>query len=143
MRLLHLRNIGDARVPRASMLLTLAGGLLLTACASTPQPPTDAIRQAEDAINRAEEARVADYSSVELRTAREKVVKARELSQQAVLKKDEDAAKQARRLAEESKSDAELATARAQEKKAKAVNDEIKRNIDALDNVLQRQGGAQ
>lgn len=141
MRQVSNQRPGGARSTRASVLLAIGTCMFLGACASTPQPPNDAIRQAEDAINRAEEARVADYASVNLRTAREKLVQARDLSQAAVSNKDEKAAIKARRLAEQSRSDAELATIKAQEARAKSVNDEIQRNIDALDSALQRTGG--
>lgn len=141
MRQVSNQRPGAARSTRASVLLAIGTCMFLGACASTPQPPNDAIRQAEDAINRAEEARVADYASVNLRTAREKLVQARDLSQAAVSNKDEKAALKARRLAEQSRSDAELATIKAQEARAKSVNDEIQRNIDALDSALQRTGG--
>ena len=142
---MHLPFRHQNRLPRrhSATLLAVAGGLLLSACASAPEVPTDAIRQAEDAISRAEEARVANYNSDALRQAREKVVQARELSVKATHKRDPDAALQARRLAEQATSDAELATAQAREKKAKEINKGINKNIDALGHEIQRQGGAQ
>ena len=59
----------------AGQMLPLAaatmGLLLLTGCASTPQPPTQALQAAEMAITTAEQARVADYASPELGAARQ------------------------------------------------------------------------
>lgn len=141
MRQVSNQRSGGARNNRASLLLAISTCFFLGACATTPEPPNDAIRLAEDAINRAEEARVADYASVNLRSAREKIVEARDLSQRAVTNRDEKAAVKARRLAEQSRSDAELATVKAQEARAKSVNEEIQRNIDALGSALQRTGG--
>lgn len=141
MRQVSNQRPGGARRTGAFLLFVITSCLLMVACATTPQPPNDAIRMAEDAINRAEEARVADYASVELRSAREKLNESRSLSQAAVMNKDEKAAIKARRLAEQSRSDAELATIKAQEARARSVNEEIQRNIDALESALQRTGG--
>lgn len=143
MRLLKLDPNRGLFFKRTSIFAAMAAALTLTACASAPQLPNEEIRFAEDAINRAEEARVADYASADLRAAREKLTRARDLSNQAASNKNAEAATSARRLAEQAKSDAELAVARAQEARAKEANKEIKRNIDALDNALQRQGGTQ
>lgn len=121
-------------------LLLPAIGLIamMSACASAPKLPNDQVGRAEAAINRAEEARVADYASAELRAAREKLAAAREMMQKAASEKDERAATRAGWLAEESISDAELATAKAQEARAKAVNQEMEGTIDLLQDELQR-----
>lgn len=111
------------------LIATIMG---ITACASAPQLPTAEIERAEAAINRAEEARVADYASSDLRAAREKLVKARDHMQDAATKKDKDAALRGRLMAEQAISDAELATAKAQEQRAKEVNKEIQGTIDVL-----------
>ncbi len=123
------------------LLVVIAACLFMSACASKPEPPNEALRLAESAIQRAEEARVADYASLELRNAREKLTEAQLLSQRAVNNRNKDDVIRARRLAEQAQSDAELATAKAQEARAKAVNEEIERNIKTLENVLERRGG--
>jgi hypothetical protein len=111
-----------------------AGFLALAACASTPQPPTQALQAAESAIADAEQARVADYASAELREAREKLAAARTavLSEQMV---------EARYLADESRVHADLASAQAEELKAKAVNDEMQTSIDTLKEEMRRNSG--
>jgi hypothetical protein len=108
--------------------------LTLTACASTPTAPTQAIQAAELAINTADQARVADYASPELTTARQKLTAARS----AVDKEDMVTAK---RLAEQSRADAELAAAKAQVAKEKAVNDDMQKSIDTLKQEMQRNSG--
>lgn len=110
----------------------------LSACASAPKLPTAEIKRAEAAINVAEEARVADYASAELRLAREKLVGARELVQKAAQDKDQKAAVRAAWLAEEAVSDAELATAKAQQERAKEVNQKLETTIDVLQQEIQR-----
>ena len=50
---------------------------------------------------------------------------------------------QAKRLAEESRVNAELASARTAELKAKAVNDEMKKSTDTLEQEMDRNTGAQ
>ena len=132
------KNLGSTRfasravIRRAAIIFSVASMLGLAACASAPQLPNDKIAQAESAINRAEEARVADYASEDLRAARNKLVEARNLMQKAAVDKDEKAAKKAGWLAEESISDAEVATAKAQEARAKEVNQQMEKAIDSL-----------
>ncbi|MEX2123743.1 MAG: DUF4398 domain-containing protein [Woeseia sp.] len=111
-----------------------AGFLALAACASTPQPPTQALQAAESAIADAEQARVADYASTELREAREKLAAAQTavLSEQMV---------EARYLADESRVHADLASAQAEELKAKAINDEMQTSIDTLKEEMRRNSG--
>lgn len=113
----------------------IAGLLLLAACASAPKAPTAALQAAESAITNAERARVADYASQELTRAREKLAAANTAvrQEQMVL---------ALRLAEQSRVDAELATAMTEEIKARAVNDEMKKSTDALEQEMQRNTGA-
>lgn len=133
----HSENPG-ARGVRASPILTplaLFAALVIGACASTPQPPTQALQAAESAIATAEQARVADYASAELTLAREKLTAAQRAVQSTEMV-------QAEYLAEESRVHAELASARAEEIKAKAVNDEMQKSIDTLKQEMQRVTGA-
>lgn len=115
---------GLAKAMAAASLLALA------ACASTP-PPTDELTRAENAIKRAEEARVADYASPELTSAREKLVAARD----AVTREDMTAAA---RLANQASLDAEVATAKAQAAKAEANIAEMKKANAAIQQEAER-----
>jgi hypothetical protein len=122
---------------RASPLFAaaaIAGFLALAACATTPEPPTQALQAAESAIASAEQARVADYASAELREAREKLAAAR-----TAVRNEEMV--RALYLAEESRVHADLASAKAEEIKAKAVNDEMQKSIDTLKQEMQRVSG--
>lgn len=105
--------------------------LLLVGCASTPVPPDQALQAAESAIARADQDRVADYASPELRTAREKLTAARAAVQQ------EDMLR-AQHLAEQSQADAELALVKADTMKAQKVNEEMQKSIDAMRQEMDR-----
>ncbi len=113
----------------------MAGLFMLASCATTPQPPTQALQAAELAITNAEQARVADYASAELNEARENLAAANSavLVNEMVL---------AQRLAEQSRVNAELASARSEMIKAKAINDDMKRSIDTLKLEMRRNTGA-
>jgi len=119
----------------ASYLAALAvSGALLSACSSPPKAPDQALQAAELAIETAEQARVADYASPELGEAREKLTAART----AVAKEEMTTAA---RLAEQARADAELATAKAEAAKAQAINDELGKNVNTLEQELQRNSG--
>lgn len=133
----QIKQIGKVTATRglSLYLVTIMAGLLtLASCASTPQPPTQALQAAELAITNAEQARVADYASSELNEARENLAEANS----AVLVKEMELA---RRLAEQSRVNAELAFARAEMIKAKAVNDDMQKSIDTLKVEMQRNTG--
>jgi hypothetical protein len=115
-------------------VVAVAGMLTLAACATPPQPPTQALQAAESAIANAEQSRVADYASAELTIAREKLAAARVASRN-------DQMVQAEYLAVEARVHAELAYAQAEEIKAKAVNDEMQKSIDTLKSEMQRATG--
>lgn len=112
----------------------MAGLLTLGACAQAPQEPKRELDAAEQAIATAEQARAAEFAAVELREARDKLTAARDY----VKKEKMD---QAQRLAEESRVNAELASARAAELKAKAVNDEMQKSTDTLEQEMDRNTG--
>ena len=115
--------------------VAIAGLLSFSACATTPQPPHEALQAAELAISSAEQARVADYASSELSQAREKLAAARTAVRNEQMT-------EAKYLAEESRVHAELASAQAEEIKAKSVNDEMQKSIDTLKQEMQRSSGA-
>lgn len=114
--------------------LTIVGLLTLGACASVPQAPDQNVQAAELAITNAEQARVADYASLELNQAREKLLAARNAVQQ------EDMVS-AQRLADESRVKAELASAKAEMIKAKVINDEMQESINTLKQEMTRNTG--
>lgn len=124
-------------LPRFSSHFAALGAatvLTLSACASTPPPPNDALNAAERAVGIAQEAGVSDYASPELKSAREKLVQARE----AVAREDMAGAAV---LAEQARLDAELATAKTAAAKAKAVNQEIIQSNETLRQELNRNTG--
>ena len=132
-----MKKHGLHRVVHCGPAMLLAAAVLgLSACASTPPPPTDAINAAERAVKTAQDAGVVDYSSPELKSAREKLVQARE----AVARDDMAAAAV---LAEQARLDAELATAKTAAAKAQSVNDEMKKSNETLQQELNRNGGKQ
>lgn len=114
--------------------LAAAGLLALAGCATAPVPPTQALQAAESAISSAEQARVADYASSELTTARQKLASANVAAR-------EERMVDAEYLAIESRTHAEVALARAEELKAKAVNDDMQQSIDTLKQEMQRATG--
>ncbi len=112
------------------------GLLLLSACASPPLPPSQALQAAESAISNAEQARVADYASPELGIARAKLTAAN-----AAVQREEML--MAERLADQARVEAELALAKSQATKAKVVNDEMQKSTNSLKQEMQRNTGAQ
>lgn len=129
-------NISKVTKQRLRMSIIFVGALTLASCMSKPVAPTQELQSAEQAITQAEQARVADYASPELREAREKLTAA----QAAVRKEDMTLA---RRLAEQSKVEADLAMAKAQVAKAQLVNDEMKKGTKSLQQEMQRNTGVQ
>lgn len=120
------------QIRKTVLLLSLSG--LLASCASAPEAPVGQIQAAEQAIAAAERITASDYALPELLEARADLVSARA----AVQKEDMLAA---RRYAELSQAGAELASARAGEGKARAVIDDMQKNIDVLKQEMQRKTG--
>lgn len=116
------------------MGVAVAGLLLLGGCASAPQPPTSELQAAEQAIANAERARVADYASVELSEARDKLTAARSAVQNEQMSL-------AQRLAQEARVDAELASARAEVAKARVINEQMLKGTETLKQEMQRSTG--
>lgn len=129
-------NISKQAGQSLKMFIAFAVTLALAACMSSPVAPTEQLQSAEQAINQAEQARVADYASPELREAREKLSSAKA----AVHKEDMILA---RRLAEQSKVEADLAMAKAQVVKAQQVNDQIIKGTKSMKQEMQRNTGVQ
>jgi len=125
-----MKHLSTRRMTGLAQAMAAASLLTLAACASTP-PPTDELTRAENAIKRAEEARVADYASPELTSAREKLVAARD----AVTREDMAAAA---RLANQASLDAEVATAKAQAAKAEANIAEMQKANAAIQQEAER-----
>lgn len=108
---------------------------LLIACASDPPPaPKMELQAAEQAISNAEQGRVAQFSPLEMKEAREKLSLAKDAVQ-------EEKMPEAKRLAEQSRAVAELAVAKSEAKKAKQENEEIIENIETLKEEMQRHTG--
>ena len=112
----------------------VAGVFALAGCATAPVPPTEALQAAQSAISNAEQARVADYASAELTTARQKLTSANTAAR-------ENRMVDAEYLAIESRTHAEVALARAEELQAKAVNDDMQQSIATLKQEMQRATG--
>lgn len=129
-------GLTPTKVSAFRLAATLIGVLAVAACASTPLPPTAALQAAELSITKAEEARIADYSSPELALAREKLTAARAAVSQEQMTL-------ALHLAEQSRAEADLAAAKAEVSKAKAVNDEMRKSTDIVKQEMQRNPGVQ
>jgi hypothetical protein len=131
----HRQRFTARAVHRSPIFATAAAGLLaLGGCATPTEPPTQALAAAESAIANAEQARVADYASAELTTARQKLAAAN-----TAVRNEEMV--EAEYLAVEAEAHAELALARAEELKAKAINDDMRKSIDTLKQEMQRATG--
>lgn len=112
-------------------LLLTSSLLILGGCASADKTPSAELRAAEQAISNAEQAQVTRYSSIELNNARTEISAARV----AVLEKN---LPEARRQALQALLSAELAMAKAELMKASAINKDMQRSIDVLQQEAQR-----
>jgi hypothetical protein len=125
------KTLRDSRLHIAA---GFAGVLMLSACASTPPPPTASLQAARQAIANAEQVEAGRYASGELGEARTKLASAdTAVSEQKMTV--------AARFADESRADAELASAKTADVKAKAVNDEMTRSTGTLVEEMQRNSG--
>lgn len=122
---------------RIGLFTTLMFAVLtLMACASAPLPPTQSLNDARDAIASAEQAKARQYAGAELEEANRHLaaaVKAVEAERMA----------EADRLARQASVAAELAVARTEAAKAAAINRQMGRGAEALDEEMQRQGDQQ
>lgn len=110
----------------------VVGLLMLTTCASSA--PSADLLAAEMAIADADRAGVADYSSVELNKARDKLTAALNAIQLKEMG-------HAQRLAQEARVDAELASALAEVARDRMVNEKMQKSIDVLKPEMQRNTG--
>lgn len=117
-----------AAAPACAAAMTAA--LMLAACASAPEP-TAQLQAAQQAISDAERADATRHAPNDLSDARNKLTAAH-----AAVKSKE--MEQAARLAEEARVDAELASARTAALKAQAVNTEMRRGSEQLQEEIQR-----
>ena len=123
------RILKSAAVPAVSLLL-------LGACASTPQPPTESLSAARQAIANAEQSDARQYASAELDEAQRQLSMAeRAVGQERMTEAD--------RFARQSRIAAELAIARTGSAKAAEINHEIQRSTEALLEEMRRTGDRQ
>lgn len=114
----------------------LLAALLLSACASAPLAPDESLNAAKSAIDNAVQAEARQYAGAELEEARAKLV----LAQKAISAEQMIRAEQ---LALQSRVSAELAMARTEAAKATAINRDLNKGVDALNEEMQRQGDQQ
>jgi hypothetical protein len=102
--------------------LSVIAALVLCACTTAPKSPAGALRAATNDVANAEDARAADYASVEMRSAHEKLNAARALARQVNPdNKDDPRRVQVLWLAEEASADADLAVAKARNVRTSSV----------------------
>lgn len=101
----------------------------LGACATPGNPPTAQISQAELAVESASEAQASQHAPLELRKAQDYMREARQLS-------DNEQYEEAERLAEKAIVEAQLAQAKAEAQVAVSALDEVRSNL----NTLQQEG---
>ncbi len=116
----------------------LLGLTLLSGCAAGPdtQPPGEGIAAAELALERAQEANAREYAPLEVRLARDKLERAKELAREG-----DDGFAEARRLAEEAKVDARLAEAKARTAETRKRHEALKGAVEVQPELGQETGG--
>ena len=114
----------------------LLATLTLVACASAPLPPPESLNAARDAIASAEQAEARQYAGAELEEANRHLAAA----MKAV---EAERMTEADRLAKQARVAAELSMARTEAAKAAAINREMGRGAEALDEEMRRQGDQQ
>lgn len=119
--------------PRLYLICLLMLVTLLAACASTAQAPVGSLDAARSAISNAEQAGARQHAGNELQEARTRL----RMAEQAV--RDEKMVS-ADQYAQQSQAAAELAIVKTRAVKAADTNVERKRESDALDTEMQRQG---
>ena len=118
-------------VAGAAQLAMIAGALVvLSACASTP-PPTEEVALAGAAVNNASTAGGAELAPAEMRTARDKLDRAKVAM---TAEKYDDALL----LAQQAQVDAQLAEAKSRSAKSRKAADELQESIRVLREELNR-----
>ncbi len=107
--------------------------VLLSACASTPQPPPQSLADARRAIASAEQEDARQYAGAELDEARRQL----SMAEEAV---GEEHMTEADRFARQAQIAAELAMARSGAAKAAEINHEMRRSTQALLEEMRRTG---
>lgn len=118
------------------LVILLVAPLFLAACASAPEPPTESLNAAKDAIASAEQAEARQYAGAELEEANRHLTAAEEAAEAEEMTEADRLAKQARIAAE-------LAIARTEAAKAEEINREMERSVEALEEEMRRQGEQQ
>lgn len=114
----------------AQLGVVVALVVVMGACAST-KPPTQKLAQTEAIINQAEQVGAQDYAPLEIREARKKLQRAKEMVSQEKYKK-------ASRLAERAEVDAELAEAKALSEKAQSAVRQLRESIKLLEEEIKQ-----
>ena len=119
-----------------SFVIAAAVLVLLPACASTPEPPTQSLTDARQAIANAEQSDARQYAGADLDEARRQLSMAeRAVGREEMIEAD--------RFARQAEIAAELAVARTGSAKADQINHEMRRSTEALLEEMQRTGGRQ
>ncbi len=126
------RATGAAGRRPAQAATALAAALFLLGCASTAPVPTTELALSAAAINTAVTAGAPELAPAEMRSARDKLERAKA----AVTAEDNTLA---RRLAEQSLAEAQLAAAKAQSSKARNAAAELQASIRVLREEINRQ----
>lgn len=108
----------------------------LVGCASAPVAPEADLTAAREAIASAERSDARQYAGAELDEAKQKLMQAEEAVESEQML-------DAEHLAQQSRVVAELAMARTAEAKASAINRQLMKDADALDEEMQRMGEQQ
>lgn len=104
--------------------------LMMGACAST-KPPTQQLTQLETSIKQAEQVGAENYAPLELREARKKLEKAREMVSQ-------EKYEEAELVAEKAMVDAELAEIKTLSSKSQQAVDQLRESIRVLQEEIQK-----
>ncbi|OBV40185.1 DUF4398 domain-containing protein [Janthinobacterium psychrotolerans] len=119
------------KFPLTALAACATAAVLMTGCASQKTPATADVAVSRAALDNAASAGAAELAPDEMRSAREKMMRAN----QAL--KDRDY-KLARELADQAQADAKLAQSKANSTKATTAADEINENIRVMREELNR-----
>jgi hypothetical protein len=108
-----------------TILFIILCSFFIAGCGPKMLPPHDIISDAEMALDGAREEGAGDYAPADLKSAEDKLVRAKKAMS------DRDY-KTATRLAEESSIDAQTAESRAKAAKAKEISRQMEENVDSL-----------